>query len=79
MKFTEKQIKSARAQGSEMKERPKVGDHVEFKSHRYSQIGKIIAVAVTGMHFLVESPIGHKHRNRKIGLTGIIRILPGDG
>lgn len=61
-----------------MKEKPKVGDIVEFKSHRTSRIGKIIAVAVTGMHFLIEAPIGHKYKNRRIGMGGIIRILPKD-
>ena len=59
-----------------MKIRPQAGDRVEFRSNRVSRIGKIIAVAVTGMHFVVETPIGHKHRNRKIGLDSIIRILP---
>jgi len=61
-----------------MKKRPKVGDHVEFRSNRISRIGKVVAVAVTGMHFVIESPIGHKYRNRKVGMGSIIRILtPG--
>ena len=62
-----------------MKERPKVGDHVEFRSHGSSRIGKVVAVAVTGMHFVIETPIGYKHRNRKIGMEAIIRILPRQG
>ena len=62
-----------------MKDRPKAGDLVEFRSQRSSRIGKVVAVAVTGMHFVIETPIGYKHRNRKIGLDAIIRILPEVG
>jgi len=68
----------------EMKERPKVGDRVEFRS-RGVRIGTVIAVAKTGVHFRIETPfttvrkpwdIGCKQRQLRISLGAIIRILP---
>lgn len=68
-----------RKRRNEMKEIPKVGDRVEFK-YRGIFTGKVIAVVVeTGVHFLIESPVGHKPPYRRVGLSKIIRILPGDG
>ena len=68
-----------------MKERPKFGDRVEFKSHGLTLEGKVIAVAPTGVHFLIETPFTPKvsrkiwkYRRRliKVRLSGILRILP---
>jgi len=59
-----------------MKERPRIGDHVEFRCRKGVRIGRVIAVAVTGIHFRIEMPIGYKYRHRMIGLDSIIRILP---
>jgi len=59
-----------------MKERPKVGDCVEFR-HRGVHRGEIVAVAVTGVHFSIKTVVEGKYRYRRIGLDAIIRILPG--
>lgn len=59
-----------------MKPRPKVGDRVEF---RYSgkKIGTVVAVAVTGIHFLIRYLVGrYKYTHRLIGINRIIKILP---
>lgn len=61
-----------------MKERPKVGDRVEFRTYGMARIGKVFAVAETGVHFLIEAP-EFRGKYRKIGLDGIIRILPREG
>ena len=58
-----------------MKERPKVGDRVEFK-YRGVLTGKVHAVAETGVHFMIEMPKKHRLKYRLIGLSTIIRILP---
>lgn len=59
-----------------MKPRPKVGDRVEFR-YRGLKIGEIIAVAVTGVHFLIKYPSSkYKYTRRLIGINKIIRILP---
>ncbi len=58
-----------------MKERPKVGDRIEYESNGV-RIGTVIAVAETGVHFTITTPNGFKHKFRKIGLSAIIRILP---
>ncbi len=61
-----------------MKERPKVGDRIEYESNGV-RIGTVIAVAETGVHFTITTPNGFKHKFRKIGLSAIIRILPRGG
>jgi len=58
-----------------MKERPKVGDHIEYESNGV-RMATVIAVAETGVHFTIDTPIWYKYRYRKIGLDAIIRILP---
>lgn len=59
-----------------MKERPKIGDRVKFR-YRGLKTGKVIAVAVTGVHFLIEmSGYRYKHMRRLIGINAIIEILP---
>lgn len=64
---------------TEKKERPKTGDRVEFRCYRMTRIGIVIAVAETGVHFLIEAPIRSKMKRRHIGLDSIIRILPSIG
>jgi len=59
-----------------MKERPKVGDRVEFE-RRGVRTGVVISVAETGVHFLVEVSAGHRRLLRQVGVHAIIRILPG--
>jgi len=59
----------------EVKERPKVGDRVEFRAYGHARTGKVIAVAETGAHFLIEAS-WFKYKYRKAGLNDIIRILP---
>ncbi len=62
-----------------MKERPKVGDRVEFR-YRGLKIGEVVAVAVTGIHFLIRYSVGgYKYVHRLIGINRIIKILPGQG
>ena len=58
-----------------MKERPKVGDRVEFR-YRGVKIGTVAAVAETGVHFLIKMPIRYRCRQRQIGINDIIQILP---
>ena len=58
-----------------MKKKPKVGDRVEFR-YRGVHRGKVVAVAVTGAHFLIKMPIGSKYKQRQIGINDIIQILP---
>lgn len=59
-----------------MKTRPKIGDRVEFR-YRGLKIGEVIAVAVTGIHFLIRySSKKYKYVHRLIGINRIIRILP---
>jgi len=71
-----------------MKMRPKVGDRVEFKC-RGVRIGKVVAVAETGVHFLIEAPfispiarkpfeVGVNNMNLRIAINKIIRILPNE-
>jgi len=61
----------------ELKERPKVGDRVKFRSHGHARTGKVLAVAVTDVHFLIEIETpGFKYKYRKTRLNDIIRILP---
>ncbi len=57
-----------------MKERPKVGDRVEFQ-YRGVKIGKVVAIAETDAHFLIKMPTG-KYRYLRIGINDIIQILP---
>lgn len=61
-----------------MKERPKIGDFIEFKNRGLIRTGTVVAVAETGVHFLVEmsltSTITRKSL-RRIGLSAIIQIL----
>lgn len=60
-----------------MKPRPKVGDRVKFR-YRGERTGTVLAVAETGVYFLIEWSIGrHKTMRRLIGVTRIIEILPG--
>ena len=61
-----------------MKERPKNGDHVEFFYHRLPRIGTVIAVAETGVHFVIKTTKTKlmKVRHLRIPLSKIIRILP---
>ncbi len=74
---------------NEVKERPKVGDRVEFRSQRAREygvrIGTVIAVAETGVHFRIETPFTTarkpwesecNQRQLRIPLSAIIRILP---
>lgn len=56
-----------------MKQRPKIGDWVEFRSYGH-QIGKVTAIAITGVHFQISIPVG-KYKMRRVGLSAIIRIL----
>ena len=58
-----------------MKERPKVGDLVEFR-YRGVRKGEVVAVAVTGAHFLIKTPAGSTYRQRQVGINNIIQILP---
>jgi hypothetical protein len=66
-----------------MKERPKVGDRVEFW-RRGVQIGTVVAVAETGAHFLIELPFTSRMERKpwdseckqlRVGIDAIIRIL----
>ncbi len=61
-----------------MKERPKTGDRVEFLYRRLSRVGTIIAVAETGVHFVIKASKTKslKVRHLRIPLSKIIRILP---
>jgi len=59
-----------------MKPRPKVGDRVKFQ-YRGEKIGKVVAVAVTGVHFLTRfSSSKYKYTHRLVGINAIIEILP---
>jgi len=61
-----------------VKERPKVGDRVKFQ-YRGKKTGVVIAVAVTGVHFLIRySSSRYKHMHKLIGINAIIRILPAE-
>ena len=60
------------------KERPKVGEYVEFRYRRLPRTGKIVTVAETGVHFVIKT-LKTKSMNSKhvlIPLSQIIRILP---
>ena len=62
-----------------MKERPKVGEHVEFLYYRLPRKGMIISVvAETGVHFVIKASKTKslKVRHLRIPLSQIIRILP---
>ena len=59
-----------------MKPRPKVGDRVKFR-YRGERTGTVLAIAMTGVHFLIEWSSGkYKTIRRLIGINKIIRILP---
>ncbi|GAH06851.1 unnamed protein product, partial [marine sediment metagenome] len=59
-----------------MKERPKVGDRVEFRLYGVARIGTLVAVvAETGVHFLAEMSTG-RFKFKRIAVNDIIRILP---
>ena len=63
-----------------MRERPKVGDRVEFYS-RGRRVGRVVGLAETGYHFLIEMPFPLARDGkawRRIPLSAIIRILPGE-
>jgi len=60
-----------------VKERPKVGDRIEYQSNGV-RVATIIAVDEIGVHFTIDTPPWFKHRFRKIGLSAIIRILPAE-
>lgn len=61
---------------AKMKPRPKVGDHVKFQ-YRGERTGTVLAVAMTGVHFLIEWSSGrYKTIRRLIGINRIIEILP---
>jgi len=71
-----------------MKMRPKIGDRVEFHC-RGVRIGTVVAVAETGVHFLIETPftspiarkpfeVGVDNLNLRIAINKIIRILPNE-
>lgn len=63
---------------AEMKERPKVGEHVEFLYHRLPRKGIIInVVAETGVHFVIKASKtkSTKVRYIRVPLSRIIRIL----
>jgi hypothetical protein len=72
----------------DMKKRPKLGDRVEFKYHRSSRIGNIIAVSKeTDSHFLIETPFNSNMVRKpweselkllRIGIDAIIKILPSE-
>lgn len=75
-----------------MKRRPKVGDRVEFTYRRRSKKrGKVIAIAETGVHYMVETPRSPRRSGEwsyegamynpeltklRVPLSKIIRILP---
>jgi len=59
-----------------MRERPKVGDRVEFKHRRGVRTGTVIGVAETGVHFLIELREPGRFRHRRVGIGRIVRILP---
>jgi len=69
----------------EVKERPKVGDRVEFQA-RGVRIGTVVGIVTeTGIHFLIETPFTAKMRRKpweselkllRISIVAIIRILP---
>jgi len=71
------------------RERPKLGDWVEFKyrTREYTRVGKIIAVASSGVHFTIETD--HTiYRSRRdwdgdrlilhVPLSKIKRIIPAE-
>ena len=61
----------------EIKERPKIGDRVEFRAYKMTRIGAVVAVvAETGAHFRIRMPSGFKYKYRQIGINDIIQILP---
>jgi len=61
-----------------MKERPKAGDRVEFFYHRLPRTGTVIAVAETGVHFVIKTSKTKRmlSKNLPVPLSKIIRILP---
>ena len=63
---------------AEMKERPKTGDRVEFFYRRLPRMGTVIAVAETGVHFVIKISKTKfiKSKHLRIPLSKIIRILP---
>lgn len=56
-----------------MKQRPKIGDWVEFRSYG-KHIGEVTAIATTGVHFQIKIPTG-RYKMRRVGLSSIVRIL----
>ena len=68
------------------RERPVLGDTVEFKTGGHNRIGKIVAVAVTKTHFTVETDHFRSVRFRghwttdklrlRVPLSRIVRIIP---
>ena len=67
-----------RARKAEMKERPKVGDQVEFRYYQLRRKGKIVTVAETGVHFVIKSSKTKslKVKHIRVPLSRIIRIVP---
>lgn len=55
--------------------RPKKGDRVEFEKGRNTYSGTVIGVSEVGVHFLIESKGGRRHR---VGLSEIVQILGAD-
>jgi len=69
--------------------KPKKGDRVQFTYHRGQRIGNVIAVASTGVHYVIETPfqpktkrnpteslLNRKKRQLKIPLHKITKIIP---
>jgi hypothetical protein len=59
----------------EMKERPKVGDRVEFRC-RSVRIGTVVAVAETDAHFLIETPFTGRMERKPYELKRVISTRP---
>jgi len=60
-------------------DRPRLGDRVEFLGRGVVRVGRVVAVAVTGVHFSVELEQPGRRTLRKITLSSVIRILPESG
>lgn len=58
------------------KQRPKIGDRVEFLYHGGVRIGRIIAMDEIGVHFLIEFSTWRGYKQARIGLAAIVKILP---
>ena len=57
--------------------RPKKGDLVELKprGRGHSKEGRVLVVAMTGVHFIIEMTYKNHVKQKFVGLSGIKRII----